>query len=96
MCATIARIGTPPFINLLSEILCLGTSIVAFKTLMVGMLVGFIIGRAFHIILFRSITQGIRGWENIPNQLRASPLICVNIIAHTAWLVLTRLILTLL
>lgn len=56
----LARLGTPPTINLLSEVLCISLVLKHFLVAAVPIAVSFVAARAVHFILFRNISQGIR------------------------------------
>lgn len=85
--ATIASIGTPPFINLVSEVFSLFVSWDILGIWIVLIVVMFILGRAFHLILYRSVKQeGIR-WDN-SNKGSSSNIILPILTSHTHSLLL--------
>ena len=85
--ATIASIGTPPFINLVSEVFSLFISWNVLGSLIILIVAIFILGRAFHLILYRSVKQeGIR-WDN-SNKGSSSNIMLPLITSHTHSLLL--------
>ena len=61
--AVIARIGTPPFINLASEVYCLILSTKILGVLGLFLILIFILGSCYHLILYRSSQQEFSRWD---------------------------------
>lgn len=59
----ISSLGGPPAINLLAEVWCLMYSFVHFYKLFLLILVGFILSRCYHIILYRTLAQSNTSWH---------------------------------
>jgi len=66
--ATIARIGTPPFINLVSEVYSLFLCWNMLGGWILATLVMFMLRRAFHLVLYSSSQQEKSRWDNLSKQ----------------------------
>ena len=92
--AVIARIGTPPFVNLISEIYSIYLSLLLLGKWVVILVIIFITGRAFHLVLYSSTQQEIFRWDNsrkLESRVSASSL--VNSHSHSICLVFSIFIL---
>jgi len=68
----ISRLGGPPAINLITEILCFIATFNFFSQLFIVIFLGFLLTRAFHLILYRSLCQGKASWENLSHNISSN------------------------
>ena len=61
----IARLGAPPSVNLLAEIWALIISFLVLYKFVIVLIVRFILGSCYHVILYRRIIQGNSLWNSI-------------------------------
>ena len=61
--AIIARLGGPPAINLLAEIWAFVLSFLYLFKYTLILIMGFMLGRVYHFVLYRTMTQGVNLWE---------------------------------
>ena len=74
----LASIGTPPNINLVSEVLCISVCIKHFMFLAPLMGASFVVSRAVHLVIYRSIAQGHQSSDRLKRQpLNASDSVVV-------------------
>jgi len=59
----ISRLGGPPAINLLAEVWCIIYRFIGFYNLFLLVIVGFMLSRGFHFILYRTLSQSNTSWE---------------------------------
>ena len=69
----IARLGTPPFINLASEVYSLILRYHLIKEASLLLIIMFILGRAYHLMLYRSSQQEHRSWEPMDPESEVKP-----------------------
>ena len=93
--ATIASMGTPPFINLVSEVYSLLICWNFLGEWMLLIVVIFILRRAFHLVLYRSSQQENRSWDNQSKLLTGSTnaITVLRSHSHTICLVISLLVL---
>lgn len=68
----ISRLGGPPAVNLLVEILCIISSFNFFAQFFISIFIGFLLARGYHLILYRRLCQGKTSWENTSHNILAN------------------------
>jgi len=91
--ATIASMGTPPFINIISEVYSLLICWNILGKWMLTMVIMFILRRVFHLVLYRSSQQENRSWDNQSKISRGSDsaIIMLRSHSHTICLIVSLL-----
>ena len=59
----ISRLGGPPAINLLAEVWCIVYRFIGFYKLFLLVIMGFMLSRGFHFILYRTLSQSNTSWD---------------------------------
>ena len=91
--AVMASIGTPPFINLASEVYSLFLRTNFLGSLSVFLVMIFMLGRCYHLIIYRSSQQEISRWDSSSLGFRVNRISIVVMHLHSIVLILCFILL---
>jgi len=86
--ATIARMGTPPFINLASEVYSIFLRVNYLGLISLLLVPIFMFGRCYHLILYRSSQQELSRWDSVSTNSRITRLPLIVSHMHSRILIL--------
>ena len=90
----LARVGAPPSINLLREIISLSIISIRFMPVIFLLLSVIILIRAVHFILYSTISQSFKTWEERSELLNCSMIDYFILISHVVVIIFTPLVIT--